>query len=89
MNITKEDSRVVEASAWRITSSESRRLTAARKSAPTAPMAPPSVGVAMPRKMVPRTRKMSASGGMRTMITCWVSRDISLVFSALSRIATA
>ena len=32
-------------------------------------MAPPSVGVAMPRKMVPRTRKISASGGTSTKTT--------------------
>ena len=38
-------------------------------SAPTAPMAPPSVGVAMPRKMVPSTRKISASGGISTNVT--------------------
>jgi hypothetical protein len=30
--------------------------------APVAPIAPPSVGVAMPRKIVPRTRKISSSG---------------------------
>lgn len=43
-----------------------RRRTTAMIKAPVAPMAPPSVGVAMPRKMVPSTRKIRASGGMRT-----------------------
>jgi hypothetical protein len=37
--------------------------------APMAPMAPPSVGVAMPRKMVPSTRKISSSGGISTKVT--------------------
>ena len=32
-------------------------------------MAPPSVGVATPMKMVPSTRKMSASGGTMTKVT--------------------
>jgi hypothetical protein len=36
-------------------------------SAPVAPIAPPSVGVAMPRKIVPRTRKISSSGGTRVV----------------------
>ncbi len=88
MNSTKDDSRVVEASACLITSSDSRPFTAAMISAPTAPMAPPSVGVAMPRKMVPSTRKISASGGISTMITCCASLDIMLMFSRLSAIAT-
>ena len=43
--------------------------------APTAPMAPPSVGVATPMKMVPRTRKMSSSGGTITNTTCSASAD--------------
>ena len=55
----------------------SRRLAAASTSAPTAPMAPPSVGVAMPRKIVPSTRKIRVSGGTRTMITCSARRDSS------------
>jgi hypothetical protein len=42
-------------------------------SAPSAPMAPPSVGVAMPRKMVPSTRKISTSGGISTKVTCSAS----------------
>ena len=38
-------------------------------SAPVAPIAPPSVGVATPRKIVPSTRKISASGGISTNTT--------------------
>ncbi|MCY1305774.1 hypothetical protein D9M70_555980 [compost metagenome] len=57
-------------------------------SAPTAPIAPPSVGVAMPRKMVPRTRKISAKGGISTMMTCWASLDIALIFRPRSISAT-
>jgi hypothetical protein len=34
-----------------------------------APIAPPSVGVAIPRKIVPSTRKISSSGGSRLVIT--------------------
>ncbi|ODN68740.1 hypothetical protein A6302_03972 [Methylobrevis pamukkalensis] len=41
---------------------------AASTSAPTAPMAPPSVGVARPMKMVPSTRKISTSGGSSEVI---------------------
>jgi hypothetical protein len=32
-------------------------------------MAPPSVGVARPRKMVPSTRKIRISGGISTKVT--------------------
>ena len=47
-------------------SGESSRLAQApARARPTAPMAPPSVGVAMPRKIVPSTRKISASGGIQ------------------------
>ena len=88
MNSTNDDSLVVEASACLTTSSVSRRFAAAMTSAPTAPMAPPSVGVAMPRKIVPSTRNTSASGGISTMTTCCASRDIMLRLSALSRMAT-
>ena len=41
----------------------SLRLKAARTMAPTAPMAPASVGEARPRAMVPRTRKIRAIEG--------------------------
>ena len=44
-------------------------------SAPSAPMAPPSVGVATPRKMVPSTRKISSSGGISTKVTRSAMRD--------------
>jgi hypothetical protein len=40
-----------------------RRLSAARTHAPTAPTAPASVGVAMPKKMLPSTAKISSTGG--------------------------
>ena len=40
-----------------------------------APMAPPSVGVATPRKMVPSTRKISSSGGISTKVTRSASLD--------------
>jgi hypothetical protein len=42
----------------------SLRCSTARTIAPTMPIAPPSVGVARPRKMVPSTRKISTSEGM-------------------------
>ena len=35
-----------------------------------APMAPPSVGVAMPMKIVPSTRKIRNSGGTITKVVC-------------------
>ena len=37
--------------------------------APLAPIAPPSVGVATPMKIVPSTRKISTSGGIRQVNT--------------------
>ena len=46
-------------------------------SAPVAPIAPPSVGVAMPRKMVPSTRKISTRGGSSTKTTRSESCDSS------------
>ena len=42
---------------------------------PVAPIAPPSVGVATPMKIVPSTRKMRNSGGTMTKVTCWASAD--------------
>ena len=36
-----------------------------------APMAPPSVGVATPMKIVPSTRKIRNSGGTITKVVCW------------------
>ena len=41
------------------------------------PMAPPSVGVATPMKIVPNTRKISASGGTITNVTCAAMAEIS------------
>jgi hypothetical protein len=38
-------------------------------------MAPPSVGVATPMKIVPSTRKMRRSGGTITKVTCSAMRD--------------
>ena len=52
-------------------------------SAPIAPIAPPSVGVATPRKIVPSTRKISASGGISTKMTRSASLESSPSFSTL------
>ena len=38
-------------------------------------MAPPSVGVATPMKIVPSTRKIRNSGGTITKVTCCASCD--------------
>ena len=73
MNITKADSLAVESIACRSSGQLSRRFASAMTSAPVAPIAPPSVGVAMPRKIVPSTRKISASGGISTITTCSAS----------------
>jgi hypothetical protein len=69
MNRTKHDSFIVVSIAWRSSLRSSRRRTSAMTNAPVAPIAPPSVGVATPRKIVPSTRKISASGGIRTKVT--------------------
>ena len=50
-------------------------------------MAPPSVGVAMPRKMVPSTRKISASGGISTKVTRSAMRESRPSF--VTRLMTA
>ena len=78
--MTKEESLAVVSIACFISFRSSRRLAKARISAPAEPMAPPSVGVAMPRKMVPSTRKISARGGIMTMTTWRESRlkDVQL-----------
>jgi hypothetical protein len=65
MKITKEDSLPVVSMACLSSFHDRRWRAMARISAPAAPIAPPSVGVAMPRKMVPSTRKISSSGGTR------------------------
>ena len=44
-------------------------------SAPLAPMAPPSVGVATPMKIVPSTRKIRNSGGTMTKVVCCAMWD--------------
>ena len=53
----------------------SQRLNDGEKIAPLAPIAPPSVGVATPMKMVPSTRKIRKSGGTMTKVTCCASND--------------
>ena len=69
MKSTKHESFMVESIAWRRSFMSMRLRASAMMSAPVAPIAPPSVGVAMPRKMVPSTRKMSPSGGISTKVT--------------------
>ena len=69
MKTTKQESFIVESIAWRSSFRSIRCRARAITSAPTAPIAPPSVGVAMPRKMVPNTRKISPSGGISTKVT--------------------
>ena len=70
MKTTKAESFAVDSVACRIRSQFSRRLAAPRMSAPAAPIAPPSVGVAMPMKIVPSTRKIRNSGGTITNVVC-------------------
>src|SRR6202008_4803125 len=48
----------------------SQRLKIASNITPLAPIAPPSVGVATPMKIVPSTRKIRNSGGTITNVTC-------------------
>src|SRR4051794_1207171 len=69
MKTTKEESFAVVSIAWRKRLQSRRLLMRARMSAPVAPIAPPSVGVATPMKIVPSTRKISASGGVSTQTT--------------------
>ena len=54
---------MVDSMPWRTSGQVSRLCIQANRSAPTAPIAPASVGVARPRKMVPSTTKISASEG--------------------------
>ena len=75
MNSTKHDSFMVESMAWRSNLKSMRRRAIAITRAPMAPMAPPSVGVAMPRKIVPSTRKISPSGGISTNVTRSAMRE--------------
>ena len=69
MNTTKVDSRVVAIKPCLSSLKLRRPRTDAMTIAPNAPMAPPSVGVAIPRKMVPSTRKMSSKGGISVVST--------------------
>ena len=75
MNSTKDASLAVFSRACLSRGMLIRRLPMARISAPSAPMAPPSVGVATPRKMVPKTRKIRISGGISTKVTCSASLE--------------
>src|SRR2546429_7901074 len=63
MNTTNVDSLAVVSIACLRSLHDSLLRATAMISAPLAPIAPPSVGVATPRKIVPSTRKISASGG--------------------------
>ena len=83
MKSTKHDSFIVVSIAWRSSFRSRRRRASAITSAPTAPIAPPSVGVAMPRKIVPSTRKISASGGISTKVTRSAMRDSRLQLEQL------
>ena len=69
MNTTNVDSFAVVSIACFRSFHVSLRRASAMISAPVAPIAPPSVGVATPRKIVPSTRKISASGGISTNTT--------------------
>ena len=75
MKSTKHDSLVVESIACLSSAIDNRRRATAISTAPSAPMAPPSVGVATPMKMVPSTRKISPSGGISTKVTRSAMRD--------------
>ena len=87
MNITKLDSLVVAVKACLSRLSGRRPRNMPMTMAPTAPMAPPSVGVATPRKMVPSTRKISSSGGISTNVTRSARRDSRFSFSSLLAMA--
>ena len=69
MKMTNDDSFIVASIACLSSFTFRRRRASAIASAPVAPIAPPSVGVATPRKIVPSTRKISASGGISTKVT--------------------
>ncbi|MNL30708.1 hypothetical protein D3C87_1524610 [compost metagenome] len=88
MKITKADSFSVDSIACLVRLRFRRPLIIASTSAPSAPMPPPSVGVAMPRKIVPSTRKISASGGISTNVTFSAMFDSSFRFSVLLITAT-
>ena len=69
MKITKLVMVAVDSTACFIRPQSSLRFISARMMAPLAPIAPPSVGVATPMKIVPSTRKISTSGGIRQVNT--------------------
>ena len=64
MNTTMAVMRMVDCIPCRTSGQVSRRCSAASTIAPTAPMAPASVGVARPMKIVPSTRKISTTEGI-------------------------
>lgn len=61
--MTKVARRAVASTASFRIANVSRRFTSAIAIAPNAPIEPDSVGVAMPRKIVPKTRNISPKGG--------------------------
>jgi hypothetical protein len=69
MKITIAVMRMVFDIASRISFQVKRPLIMASTTAPTAPMAPASVGVARPMKMVPSTRKISTTEGTMPLMT--------------------
>ena len=75
MNSTNDASLAVFSSAWFINFLSKRLRLTAKIKAPKAPMAPPSVGVATPKKMVPKTKKIRIRGGISTKVTCSAKRD--------------
>jgi hypothetical protein len=90
MKTTKHESFVVVLRACFSSEKLSRPRTSAMMIAPIAPMAPPSVGVAIPRKIVPNTRKISNSGGISTKVTRSAMRDsrpirVTLLISAITK----
>ena len=74
INSTKDDNFAVASNACFSKGNCKRRLNHANNSAPVAPMAPPSVGVAMPRKIVPSTKKINNNGGTKVAAACNAKR---------------
>ena len=89
MNTTNVVSLAVLSIACFSSDQESRLRTSAIRIAPVAPIAPPSVGVATPRKIVPSTRKIRASGGISTNVTFCAMPESRLSFSSRLTIASA
>ncbi len=88
INMTKQERTVVFSSACLNSLKSSFLREKAMIMAPVAPRAPPSVGVATPMKMVPRTRKISTSGGSRTKTTRSDSLDSRCRCKRLLSVAT-